>query len=94
VESRDLRGYEQAIPGASITVVRLVAAPSVIERRLHGRETGDGLRWHLKRALELATLMESRRIGDVVVATDQRAPVDIARDILQRTGWDASTGFG
>jgi len=45
------------------------------------------MEWHLKRAIELAPLMDARRVEDLLVETDGRDPMNIARDILLRLGW-------
>ena len=88
VENRsDVDGYRAAIPGAAITVVRLDATLPTIERRLRGRESGASLVWHLRRAAELAPLMERNHVGDLLIATDERAVQDVARETLARTHW-------
>ncbi|HET8521870.1 MAG TPA: hypothetical protein VFL82_01480 [Thermomicrobiales bacterium] len=87
VESRDLSPYRQAVPGADITVVRLIASPETITRRLHGREDGVSLAWHLARAVELASLMEREGVGDLVIDTNDETPAALAEGILRRIGW-------
>jgi hypothetical protein len=89
VEQRsDVAGYQQAIPGAAIVVVRLRASLATIERHLRGRETGASLDWHLHRAAELTASMERHQVGDLLIETDGK-PVDvIAREALARVGWD------
>lgn len=85
----DLAGYEQAVPGAEIVVARLVARPATIARRLHGRDTGSGLAWHLARAVELAEILERNGVGHLVVDTDEASPEELAGEILRRAGWTA-----
>jgi hypothetical protein len=86
VESRDVAAYRAAVPGAEITVARLAASPEVIAGRIRGRESGDSLRWHLARAVELAALMERRGVGDVVVAAGEVTADEVAAEILGRVG--------
>ncbi len=44
VEAREqVREYEAAMPGATVTVVRLHVAPEELVRRLHGRESEESL---------------------------------------------------
>jgi hypothetical protein len=86
VESRDLRGYQAAVPGAEIAVVRIEALPGTIEQRLRRRETGEGLAWHLARAIELAEMMARHGIGDLVIGTDGRTPAEVAEEIVRRLG--------
>lgn len=45
------------------------------------------MEWHLNRAVELAPLMDAEQVEDLLVETDGRSAVDIARDILMRIGW-------
>ena len=50
----ELDRYQSAIPGAEITVCRLVAPEVTRVKRLHGRmPPGPSLDWHLKRTLLL-----------------------------------------
>jgi hypothetical protein len=72
---------ERAVPGASIRILRLVAAPETIRTRLVQREIGSALEWHVQRGAEIARAT----LGDAV---DAERPVGaIARDVLQRAGW-------
>jgi hypothetical protein len=83
----ELEWVRDAIPGAAITVVRLRASGATLAARVAARELGAGREWHLRRAVELAGLMEQRAVEDHLVETDERAVVDIAADVLQRSGW-------
>jgi predicted kinase len=87
VESRDLSPYRRAVPGADISIVRLIASPETITRRLHGREDGEALAWHLARAVELTALMEREGVGDLVIDTNDKTPAALAEGILRRIGW-------
>jgi adenylylsulfate kinase-like enzyme len=88
VESRDqLDEYRTAVPGAAIVVVRLRAAVGALAERVRRREAGAGLDWHLDRAAELAAQMERDRVEDLVVETDERAAVEVAREVMERIGW-------
>lgn len=88
VESRDeLARYRAAVPGAAILVVRLRASVETLTGRVRRRELGAGLAWHLHRAAELAAQMERDRVEDIAVATDGRSVLEIAREVVQRSGW-------
>ncbi len=88
VETREyLQGYREAIPGADITVVRLTAPVETMHRRLEGRESGASLVWHKERAAELLALMDERAVEDVLVQTEGRTAVELAREVLARVGW-------
>jgi hypothetical protein len=45
------------------------------------------MQWHLERAVELAALMEKRRVEDFVVETEARQPGELAWETLRRVGW-------
>jgi adenylylsulfate kinase len=88
VEARsDLPGYKEAIPGALLTIVRLTATLPTILRRLDGRESGPSLEWHRARAAELLVLMDERAVEDVLVQTEGKTAVEVAREVLARVGW-------
>lgn len=82
--SDDVSNYHCAIPNAEVVVVRLRVSRAENERRLRGRETPSSIEWYLHRSAELAELMESRGIGDILVDTDGRDVGDIAEEILQK----------
>jgi hypothetical protein len=80
-DRRQLAIVEDAVPGARIRVLRLVASPATIRERLRGREIGSALEWHVLRAAEIAR----STLGDPVDA--ERPVVEVARDVLDRAGW-------
>ncbi len=88
VESRSDRAqYRRAIPGAAVTVVRLVVDPEENRRRIAYRAAGDDDPWEVERAAELVGIMEANDVADLVIDTTGRTPRAIARDILGRVGW-------
>jgi len=88
LESRDHLGrYRAAVPGADIVVARLDATVSTLMQRVQRRETGSGLDRHLRRAAELATLMERNKVEDILVRTDGRTVTEVARDVLVGANW-------
>lgn len=88
VESRgDLRRYEEAVPGAEITVCRLVASQATREARLRKRETGSGLAWHLNRTAELEAILQQAAVEDFCVENDGRPLEAVALEVLQKAGW-------
>jgi adenylylsulfate kinase len=87
VESRDqVREYEAAMPWTTVTVVRLDVPMDEIARRLRARETDSTLDWHLNRAPELQGIMEREDVGDIIIDVGSRPALDIAREIVLRTG--------
>ena len=88
IESRaELNQISAAVPGADISIVRLRATNKTLQARVRQRERGLGLARHLRRATELAALMDVAAIEDAVVDTDGRTVLEIAREILVRSGW-------
>ncbi|HET7036837.1 MAG TPA: hypothetical protein VFI42_14225 [Thermomicrobiaceae bacterium] len=83
----ELAGYQRALPGAAITVVRLRAAPETLAARVARRELGAGLEWHLARARELAARMDARPVEDLLVETEGRGVRAVAEEIVRRAGW-------
>jgi hypothetical protein len=83
----DLAGYERAVPGTVITVVRLRTPGATLAAQVARRETGGGLDWHLARAAELSAQMDRDRVEDLLVETAGRSAVAIAREVLARAGW-------
>lgn len=88
VESRrELARFRRAVPGAEITVVRLRASIRALQSRVRQREIGLGRTWHVRRAAELARIMERARVEDVLVDTEARTINAIAREVLEEAGW-------
>jgi predicted ABC-type ATPase len=83
----DLDRYRAAVPGADITVCRLVADEDVRVDRLRRRmQPGPMLDWHLDRTVELHDILERAAFEDLLVVNDR--PVrDVALDVLTRAGW-------
>jgi hypothetical protein len=88
VETRDeLGAFREAVPGAELTVVRLRASDETLLRRVADREFGSHREWSLKRAVELAKLMDDQAVEDYLVETDGRTVTDVAREVLRRGNW-------
>lgn len=83
----DLERYREAVPGADITVCRLVADESTRVARLVGRmPPGPARDWHLDRTVELHDILEQAAFEDFVVTNDR--PVrDVALEVLTAAGW-------
>lgn len=83
--THQLREYEDAlgVGGAIFDHVMLVAPPSVVEQRLLARhEDEDELRWHIKRAPELATILDSAALPGPTFDTNE--PLEfLAQRIIQ-----------
>jgi adenylylsulfate kinase len=83
----DLDRYRAAIPGADITVCRLVAPDDTYRRRITNRmPAGPSRDWHLHRTTELHDILERAGIDDFVVVNDG-AIREVALEVLRRAGW-------
>ncbi|MFJ6213773.1 AAA family ATPase [Streptomyces sp. NPDC092296] len=81
--------FERAM-GADLRIVRvlLTASDATARERLAGRELGSGLEQEVRNSFRKARLLQERAPADTVrVATDGRAVVDIAREVVAATGW-------
>jgi adenylylsulfate kinase len=83
----ELDVIRQAVGASEFSVVRLVASPGAIERRLRGRDSGAQLAEHLEEATAFAADAEEAGIGDAVVSTDDVDAAASARAVLERAGW-------
>lgn len=84
----DKRWILSAIPEARITVVRLLASEPTLLARLAQREIGSRADDQAQRSLRQARRMASEDAeGIVVLPTDGKKPAELARIILQKTGW-------
>jgi broad-specificity NMP kinase len=86
----EVESIRAALEPCELAVVRLTAAPSVIARRLGERDSGAPLAEHLAEAGSFAAEAEEAGIGDVVLDTSDRTVSSVARELLVRTGWEAS----
>ena len=86
--------YRSAIPGAEITLCRLVAPMALRIERLHGRmPPGPGLDWHVNRTAELEAELETLNVEDFVVENGDRSAAEVALEVLALAGWiDAADG--
>ena len=87
-ESRaELRQYQQAIPEAAITVVRVVASEATIQQRLRQREVGSFFDPLWNRSRELEIILDSAGADDFEVSNDGRPLRQVAKEVLERVNW-------
>jgi hypothetical protein len=78
----------EAVPGSTITFVRLSASEQVREQRLRGREIGSDFERALRSSNHVAALIEANDPPGVsTVSTDARSVDDVARLVLDAAGW-------
>ena len=88
----NLAWIRAAIPGATVTAVRLDATDDALSERLQVREIGSGLDRQLARTVAMARLFRHRPDdGRIVVDTTGRTIGDIAVDVLAAAGWEGAT---
>ncbi len=84
----ELPRVRAAIPGASITVVRLHASERDLLERVRRREVGSGYDDQVPKTIEQARLIERESAEDrLVIDTSGRSVIEVAREILARSGW-------
>jgi adenylylsulfate kinase-like enzyme len=83
IETREeIEKYKSAIPDADITVIRLDANIDILHKRLENRETGDMLKWHKNRAVELKKQFDIRKLESIVIKTDNKSIEEAAVDVI------------
>ncbi|MEV7598658.1 hypothetical protein AB0O91_14875 [Kitasatospora sp. NPDC089797] len=82
--------YQEAL-GMPLRVCRLTADLPAVHARLRARHEADhdtaSLPWHLHRADELHTVLESAGISDLTVDTTHLAPDQVAHAVLTAAHW-------
>lgn len=86
LEARSLlRNVTGAIPGAAVTVVQLRVLLGLIRQRLFRREPEPD--WYLDAATALTSRLDASDVADFVVDNGERAPDEVAAEILGLVGW-------
>lgn len=89
--TQDLDRIREALPPATVTVIRLTAPAEVRASRLRDRmQPGEALDWHLARTVELEAILDTSAVQMITVDNSDRAPKDVAVDVLERAGWPAT----
>jgi len=84
----DLDRYRAAVPGADITVARLVSPEAVRLQRLADRmPPGPSREWHRARTVELEAILAAAGLEEFVVENDGRSPREVALEVLRRAEW-------
>jgi len=87
----DLDRVLAALPPAAVTVVRLTAPADLRARRLRDRmQPSAALDWHLARTVELDEILDWTSIETIEVDNGDRAPRDVAVEVLDRARWRAA----
>lgn len=84
----ELVRYENAVPGAVITVCRLTVPEAVRLDRLALRmPPGPSRDWHLARSVELESILARQGCEDFTVENGDRPVREVAVEVLVRAGW-------
>ena len=84
----ELDRYRAAVPGADITVARLLSPEAVRLQRLADRmPPGPSREWHLARTVELEDILDAAGLEDFVVDNEGRSPREVALEVLRRAEW-------
>jgi hypothetical protein len=84
----ELDRFRAAVPGANITVCRLIAPEAVRMERLVGRmPPGPSRDWHLSRTVELDRVLERLAFEDFTVENGGRPLREVAVEVLAGLGW-------
>jgi hypothetical protein len=87
----DLDRIRAALPPTAMSVIRLTAPAEVRTARLRTRmQPGPALDWHLARTAELDAILDGSPVDMIAVDNGERAPRDVALDVLERVGWPAA----
>ena len=81
---RSLGGAARAIG------VILTATDATVLARLASREVGGALERHLQRSSAMAANLETTASRISRISTDGRAVVDVAKDVVEATGWSTA----
>ena len=84
----ELVRYRAAVPGADVTVSRLIAPEAIRIDRLRGRmPPGPSRDWHLSRTVELESTLDQLGCEDFTVPNGNRPVGEVALEVLVRAGW-------
>jgi predicted ABC-type ATPase len=84
----ELERYRAAVPGAEITICRLLAPEATRLERLQSRmPPGRSRDWHLDRTVELESTLVRLGCEDFKVQNSNRSARDVALETLARADW-------
>lgn len=83
--------YKAAMHGGDILICRLEADATVVRDRLHRRHEANpaALGWHLRRADELAGILATAGVDDLVLDASSSTPRELAEAVSGAAGWSS-----
>ena len=85
--SADVDRIREAVPGAQTQVFLLTASLSTLAERIRAQQVPTALWWCLSRSKSLVETWEREPLAAQVVDADDPRPVEIAAEIVSRSGW-------
>jgi hypothetical protein len=82
-----LAALARMFPLTPVAVVRLTASPATLRARLERRDDPETLREHLADLDAMTAAVDKLPIEPFVVANDGRPLGEVAREVIERTGW-------
>lgn len=86
-QTSQVRNFEQAVPGARVTVAHLTAQERDLRQRVRRREIGSATSWHEERSLRLAQALATVD-SDVVLDTTGCSVRDVAARLRDVVEWE------
>lgn len=84
----ELSWIRRAIPGARLTIIRLVASEATLVDRIRRREIGSGFEGQVERTREQLLGLERDAPTDAaILPTDGASIGEIAQAVIDRSGW-------
>ena len=65
----------------------MAAEPTRTARLIRRMAAGPSCDWHLARTIELDAVLDHADVEDFTVNNDDRAPREIANEVVTRAGW-------
>lgn len=88
IEDRaELELCRSIVSAASTVVCRLTANIETMEQRVKMRELGVSQREYVDRVAKLNVILERARLEDFTIASENRSPTEIAREMLVKARW-------
>ena len=89
-EPAEVSRYVDALGSTGMFICRVVARHDVLETRLRQRHIADpeALQWHLTRVTELAQILESVALDDLVLDSSDRSATELGHIVRRAAGWN------
>lgn len=88
-QATEIPRYETALQNSGLLICRLEADAATLTRRLTLRHADNPseLDWHLQRAGQLASILETASLDHMVLDSSLNTPIKIAEILREAAGW-------